>query len=486
MSVMTQERKPRADGHASSSGQSVGEKGAAVSLMRRMGVQGHPFDPMPPDQHRWQRRKGQPELHRLWSWMVGNTAAFGHRCEYAVSDSGHELHIENAAKDLGMDLPNVYRAWRNGVEMGIFRGGTRREGERKMYFCGSVKPEPAPNSGSEDQENCLYKLFPSHIRKQIKDWPKERVEKLWSAIANKDAVEREAMAVYVAAIRAHIIQEKDTVYQTYGVKLNQQAHVKNGESPEETEARRARVEPLLPGIAKFVQTIEDSVQSDETALYSDSVHSDSARASLLHQSNSRTTPERSSSSPDSARNGEPGNPSQDGDKHGVRLAEFYDPEMAGFSGNGLKTKTTATRKDDRPLLEILHKSLPAFAKTDDHSLRSLALLCVNFQPECTVIEVAEAIADKATAARAAKHPFPYLKTSVVELFKPGVAFDEWRLALRNRLELEASEIDRRLLRDVEMAHRLLADKHVEPEDRQWAEEVLQKFEEKRAAAGVSS
>ncbi len=454
--------------------------------MRRMGVKGHPFDPMPPDQHKWQRAKGEDPLHRLWSWMTGHTVAFHHRSEYAVNDEGRELHLEHASKDLDMDLAQVYRVWNEGVSKGLWRNGTKEEGKRKLYLCGSVKPKPAPES-AEDQNpkiDCTVN-FPAQIRNIIKDWPKEQREKLAADIARVRAVQPDLTAVAVAAVRTLIALEEDKVYEGYGVKVIHQEHKKNGETADDVQARRARVQPLLPGLELIVQSISGSVQNGNSEVYNESVHAQNGAASLLHQSNSRTTPESSSSSPDSVGSSgrgetlsrEEGKPAADLDPApgaGLRLSEYF---KVGI-GKGPAAKPL---KEDRPILAALHKIIPKFAAADDHALRSLILLCVSLQPDCTMEELAAAIREKAPKARDSRQPFAYLRKCVVALFT-GAGFSEWRAERAAREEQAAAAEEPRLRREREMALELLEDPNVDPEDRRWAEETLANARERARGA----
>ncbi len=47
------------------------------ALMQAMGSDGG-FDPIPPDQHRWQMTASNDPLIRLWSWMCAHTIRMGH------------------------------------------------------------------------------------------------------------------------------------------------------------------------------------------------------------------------------------------------------------------------------------------------------------------------------------------------------------------------------------------------------------------------
>lgn len=110
-----------------------------VALMKRMGSK-NGYSPIPPPHHQWQRRKGNPPLYRIWSWLCDHTILWGHRSEYAVNKDGQELHIEHIAKDLAMDEGNVRRDWKEGVERGLWRNGTKAEGPAGSFILTATSP----------------------------------------------------------------------------------------------------------------------------------------------------------------------------------------------------------------------------------------------------------------------------------------------------------------------------------------------------------
>jgi len=221
-----------------------------VALVKRMGSK-RGYSPIPPDQHHWQSFAGEPPLYRIWAWLCDHTLAWGHRCEYAVDKNGNELHLEHIAAELDMDIANVYRYWDEGAKRGIWRGGKKTEGERRLFLCGSVA-EPATE---EAKKKVCADNFPLHIWKQIKDWPPEERDQFKAELERVDEEYKQALSAVTAGLRHIRAQKEDSVCDRRGVKNNRQEHKKDGESDEEAAARRARFEPILPALEQYVQTI---------------------------------------------------------------------------------------------------------------------------------------------------------------------------------------------------------------------------------------
>jgi hypothetical protein len=236
----------------------------AYELMKKMGSK-NGYSPMPPDQHRWQMGKGEAPLHRIWAWLACHTIAWGHRQDgYAIGKDGRELHMEHLAADLEMDTSNCYRTWKQGLAMGVWRNGTAEEGERKLYFNGSV---PIPKGEEKANQIVCTDNLPARIAKQIKDWPKERREQFTNEWRALDGLGRELTSKLVASGRSYIEREQDTLLARYDVKAIHQVHIKKGETPKDAAARRAQVEPFFDLIELSVQTIRDAVQSRNGSLY---------------------------------------------------------------------------------------------------------------------------------------------------------------------------------------------------------------------------
>lgn len=265
-------------------------------LMRAFGTK-RGFTPIPPAQHEWQRSPDEPPVHRIWSWMIRHTCTWiagpqkGSPYAAAVTEDGkeRELHLEHIALDLfDGDGGRARRAWREGVERGLWRNGNETEGTRKLFLCGEVRPVAEPEERTESESKGLYRLFPAQILKQIKerpdDWPREKVERMAADVARVLEAERETIAVSVAAVRADSIERQNKIYASYGASFNSQPHQKKSETPEDAAERRARIAPLLPAVSEFVQTFLGSVQNGHSTPYNGEnggVHVETGGASLL-------------------------------------------------------------------------------------------------------------------------------------------------------------------------------------------------------------
>lgn len=251
-------------------------KGEVVALMRRMGVKGHPFDPMPPQQHRWEwHQKDQPPLYRLRSWLYGHTIAFHHRYEYAVNDQGQELHLEHAAEDLGMDAANVRRAWSDGLTFGLWRNGTKAEGPRKLFLCGEVRP-----MGEEKaKRKVCIDLLPPYILKQIKELDPEKQEEFWAGYKADHALEKRVHADLTVAVRLIFDHKDDTRFEAFGIKKIREQHPPHRNANE----ARARVQPLLPEVERYVQTVTESVETSQNGTYKEAANGSTDSATLLRQ-----------------------------------------------------------------------------------------------------------------------------------------------------------------------------------------------------------
>ena len=229
------------------------------------------YNPLPQGQHHWHMDPDNPPLQRFWGWLIANTIAMGHRTAHATSKrewderrqqwkEGIELHVEHfadQAKDRygqPMDPNNARRTVRQAVQRGWCRWGTPQEGERRIYLTGRV-----PKFGAPDKIVCTD-YFPGAILKQLKDWSVEDQLKLRNAWDAEIELQGHVQAALVAANRAVFIERQDSILRGFGLDPIHQEHKKKEETPEDAEARRARIEPIRAPIQKYVQTISDSVQ----------------------------------------------------------------------------------------------------------------------------------------------------------------------------------------------------------------------------------
>lgn len=261
-----------------------------TKLMKEIGAPS--FNPLPPDQSEWQKDITLPPLIRLWSWLFHSTMTWGHDSPYAVDAAGHERHLEDAARDLGLDLANTYRAWRDMVARGIGRPGTKAEGKRRMYLCGTVKPAEAPEvpwSNGEEKANeivCTDNLRP-YILLQIKELPPEKQQEFWVGHHRLVKVEKAVRADLMAASRLIIDQDYDTHFQAFGIKKIRE----DRELRPPSEERQQRLDAILPQLKLFVQTISVSVQTRENEVYNGTKLSGETPVSLLQLEKGNKRPE---------------------------------------------------------------------------------------------------------------------------------------------------------------------------------------------------
>jgi len=271
--------------------------GLAMELMKQIGSK-NGFEPVPWDQIGWQRRKGEPQLQRMWAWMISKTVRKGHFSTYAISkQGGEELHIEHAAKALGMELRNAYHCWQRGVELGLWRNGTKEEGKRKMFICGSV-PQPTDEEIAAPETPELvrtYQLSDANEQK-IKTWPAEQQKKFHQERVVLTNVRDVTLAELIKAGRSICDKNEDTHLLAYGLEVNRQEHKPKKAAPEEILARQKRVASILPHVELYVQTVQVFVQSQPRPEYKDEDKAAQTTPTLLGE-----TPLRKGLRPDQTR-----------------------------------------------------------------------------------------------------------------------------------------------------------------------------------------
>jgi hypothetical protein len=145
-----------------------------LALAKAMGSK-RGYDPMPPDQHEWQRAEGEPPLYRFWSWMCGHTIRLGRRSPFAVDEKGKPRALKDAAADLDMDLGQLSNVWKQGEQAGLWH----RKG-RELYLNGGVTAASVLAARGKRQLACTLNLSEAELLK-IKDWPPEK-QKAFHAI----------------------------------------------------------------------------------------------------------------------------------------------------------------------------------------------------------------------------------------------------------------------------------------------------------------
>jgi hypothetical protein len=263
-----------------------------TNLMKRMGSKNGGFDPIPPDQIRWVLRDPkQSPINRLWAWMHIHTE--GHppdfRREYAVRVAGENVHVlrlSDAAKELGgKDPGSIRREWRTGERLGLWRRGTKEEGEDRLYFLAHPELSWTYETAQyqEGEEKAGRSVQTSHFHPKLKKLKgklkDEEMIKLSTTFTVISSARLEFAATLMAAGRFIEEHQQDIAILELvkDIPIPRQKHRKKGESEEEANERRyGRFEAILPALEKyFVQTfLEKSVQTAEkvcteskTALY---------------------------------------------------------------------------------------------------------------------------------------------------------------------------------------------------------------------------
>ena len=276
-------------------------KGLA-DLMKALGAKY--WDPLPADQHKWQRAASEPPLYRMWSWLVTHTVGVGHRSAYAVSSDGRELHMEHAIKDLEMDHANAYRTWREGVAKGLWRAGTDEEGRRRLYLTGKVRAKEVSPVGEEKAKDVCADSWPPYILQQIKKLNQDQQVLFWKEAAAELALEETLRADLDAVRRRLIAERQDTLLQRFGVKVRpQKEHVPKNVPPEIHEQRKQRVENLLPVVApvvhRYAQTVLDFAHSLKNGVRTLPESDAQTSATLLTPDTSREPQKRRAGEPSS-------------------------------------------------------------------------------------------------------------------------------------------------------------------------------------------
>jgi hypothetical protein len=220
-----------------------------VTLMKAMGVK--KYDPMPTDQHQWQRAEGEPMVHRIWSVLCAcsiRARLIGNRLvttPYATEDDGvSPLTVVGLAKLLGEeDASNVRQAWKRGEELGIWR---RESG--KLWLNGEVKEVQINEAKKEQKKVCTHLLTRAELLK-IKGWPKEKREefqRLWNAVHD---YEQARIAEATGRERDFCAPVKDNIKTRFGLDLR---HI-------EQPARRSAIAP--PQLLEFIHTREHTPEN---------------------------------------------------------------------------------------------------------------------------------------------------------------------------------------------------------------------------------
>lgn len=448
---------------------------SVTKLMKAMGSKTG-FDPLPPDQHAWTMREGEPSLYRLWGWMCAHTVHWGHRSPFAISQDGDALHIENAAEDLGMDEANAYRTWREGLRRGLWRNGTKSEGKRRLYLCGEVVESPDLTPDVEPKTVCTDSL-PPYILKQIKDWPSEKRQEFLTEHALHVRVQNTTLAELMAAGRLILGQVEDSRFERWGLAKNRQDHTPKL-SPEELQARQARLPVILPVVQRYVQTVLSSVQTNGNGAYTNGVQGSPDTASLYIEPSIAKPDAPSSSSSLSSPPSHTSSRNHDGKKS---VNEQYAP------GQPASAKSVAPNRQNGT-----HKTKPKQA-SEDEAMQLAKALEVDLGAGRQLLDGARGVDPAISLREVIGLCYAKLDNWRVQIRAgkidnvPGRLIKSLPAAVTGGLRDSVRErVRRELEKEIEYAGLVIADEIASPEDKARELRRLQSLEEELSALGARS
>jgi hypothetical protein len=258
-------------------------------LMRDMGSK-NGGDPLPPSNYMYfiDKIKCSPNVHRVVAWLRwkcvryrklpdGSTAVEGRRpdgrCHYAIDETGKALGIADMARDLGWDVSNATRYWKEAESHGL----CRQEARFRLCLEGdvrSLKKETNGAVGTREQELCTYHLDKPSVVK-ARDFSETEYAEFLNLWKLADEHEQAWIAADIAEIRAKMGRVKDAIKRHKNLPVRR------------LEVERKPVPAMPQMLLDFVQTTGDS-QCVQSGVQTEAVHSENGNAQT---SNHRSVPE---------------------------------------------------------------------------------------------------------------------------------------------------------------------------------------------------
>jgi hypothetical protein len=396
-----------------------------------MGSETGQFDPIPPDQYRWQFADTEPLKHRIWSWLMSHTVARGHRKAYAVDRDSHVLSLAHLAADLGLTVDEILPTWRAGVRGGIWR----TDSNGLLCLLATVpKSETPPHSEEyqtpESDTKTPCTVLPDFIYKKTKDWVNEDKQALTDEWVQHSEFEKGFIAAVMVAYREVVREREDGLLAKYGFAPRRQCHRKNGETPEGAAERRGRIEALLPAMREIARTLEEnfvrSSEKERTESKTDSVHSSQPLVYLEYLEGLEKDSSSSSigesvrgDSADAAAAADPNPPPPEEKPKPQPAAEGTPPSGSNdhCGGNGDGASAVGSSFEDE--VATVRLSLARFGSAEAAGARKLLRNCRRKAPGCTTTEIAAFIDRKAErfAAGRIDNPIGFLIKSVPDCFE---------------------------------------------------------------------
>jgi hypothetical protein len=251
---------------------------SVLALMKEIGARN--WDPIPPDQHAAMMGTDQPPFTRYWGAVLHHTIHIGYRSAYCISKDGHALTPEQVGEFLGMDVGNARLYFRTGVARGLWRAGTQAEGSRRVYLRGKVPPLKGEDPTDPRYVHTLIDDYPPYQREAIKALPEDKQKAFLAEDALVSLRGKDVLADLVAAGRAVINKDHDTVFLRFGIPKIRETH-KNSASEEEAKERQARLAKIIPIVEQYVLTFDQSEQTGESGVYPTSYNDPATPPSLF-------------------------------------------------------------------------------------------------------------------------------------------------------------------------------------------------------------
>lgn len=269
------------------------------------------YEPIPWSHIRWHFNEESVRV-RLWAWMMSKTLKKGHWSAYA-KETGRdgieiELHLSHAAIALAEDGGNIRRAWREGEELGWWRRGTKKEGEKKLFICGNV-PAVAQNGGEDTAKRKVCRnLLPGPISKQTKSWAPAKLQELTAWWERRQLLRDTVLREVVDVARDMLDEEDDTGLEGWGLAPSRNKPHRRPLPSGVNEIRRSRTAAIAPALKTFVQTSGEFAFTDEFPLYEAAFSRRTSSVSLLPETTPREQREERASGYSSAPQSRVGTP----------------------------------------------------------------------------------------------------------------------------------------------------------------------------------
>jgi hypothetical protein len=223
-------------------------------------------DPIPPDQYlTYQDPRYPPEI-RIMAAVLAHVIAKGHRKPWPTDRrTGAELYEMYFFKLLDMDPGGGRRAFRHLRA----EGRLRKTKQHAIIVAGDftlrveeTAPDAGENDGPRTSQKGLYRPFPAYIFNKLKELPKTTRENVVAEVSAIQERHQRVRADFVEADRCIEDSEYDSALAQVGVKVIRENHNPPKGKEAEVQARKERVESLLPMVKRYVQTFFEKVCTD--------------------------------------------------------------------------------------------------------------------------------------------------------------------------------------------------------------------------------